>query len=641
MSPDADQSIYKKWLSKFNGNLFDRVPFGHLVILPNQLIISMNTLILEWLGKEESDILHKKRFSDLISMGGRIFYETHHRPLEKMQGYISELNYTLIGKDKQRIPVLINTQQEKDTSGDVLFTQFFIFDISERKEYEKELIAAKKKAEAATEAKDRFISTISHEIRTPLHGIMGTTDLLIKNESANNKEELLKVLQFSTQNLLELINDILDFTKGEADKVSLREQPFNLKDTVGNLVHTLKSKARGKGLEIRAEIDSTIPDLVIGDAIKLSQILNNLLGNAIKFTMEGQVNVIVRIEKQHTKFVQLYFEVADSGVGIPPEKLEEIFTPFIQLKNDLTAKSGGTGLGLTISRRLIKLFGSKLLLKSELGKGSSFYFSLALKIASKEEIRNLQILVPDTAKIPLDGIKVLMVEDNATNIYIASLYFNKWKIDFDIAENGKIAVEMVQKKSYDLVLMDLRMPVMDGYEASKAIRNLPDSTIAQLPIIALTASIFSTIQERVTNAGISGLMSKPFKPEELYQMLQKHQNKKMPDTPVFQIDYLFNYFDKDAAAVMEFIEIIVVDFSEIRTNLLDAIKTDDLKRYKEEQHKTITTLKLLKAGRLEDLLRQGAERLAQKSASSEDAVFLDIDKEFKALLSDLKIIKFY
>lgn len=635
MSQDADQSVYKKWLSKFNGNLFDRVPFGHLVILPNQLIISVNSKILEWLGVEAEVILHKKKFSDLISMGGRIFYETHHRPLEKIQGYISELNYTLIGKGKRRIPVLINTQQEKDASGEVLFTQFFIFDISERKEYEKELIAAKKNAEAAAEAKDRFISTISHEIRTPLHGIMGTTDLLIKNESANNKEELLKVLQFSTQSLLELINDVLDFTKGEADKVRLHEQPFNLKDTVGNLVHTLKSKAREKGLEITAEIDTTIPDLVIGDAVKLSQVLNNLIGNAIKFTVEGIVKVIVRIEKRQEKSVHLYFEVADSGVGIPPEKLEEIFTPFAQLKDELTAKSGGTGLGLTISRRLVKLFGGKLLLKSEVGKGSTFYFSMDIKVASAKEIQNLQVLVPELEKAPLDQLKVLMAEDNATNIYIASLYFNKWKLDFDTAENGKIAVNMVQKKPYDLVLMDLRMPVMDGYEASKVIRNLSDATISQLPIIALTASTFSTIQDRVRKAGISGLMSKPFKPKELYQLLEKYQNNKMSASPVFQIDYLINYFDKDTAAVMEFIEIILVDFSEIRLNLLEAIQSLNLERYKEERHKTITTLKLLKAARLQDLLAQGGERLAQESVSNKDTVFQDLANEFDALLEQL------
>lgn len=635
MSQDADQSVYKKWLSKFNGNLFDRVPFGHLVILPNQLIISVNSKILEWLGVEASVVLNKKRFSDLISMGGKIFYETHHRPLEKIQGYISELNYTLIGKDKQRIPVLINTQQEKNDAGEVLFTQFFIFDISERKEYEKELIAAKKNAESAAEAKDRFISTISHEIRTPLHGIMGTTDLLIKNESANNKEELLKVLQFSTQSLLELINDVLDFTKGEADKVRLHEQPFNLKDTVGNLVHTLKSKAREKGLEIITEIDTAIPDLVIGDAVKLSQVLNNLIGNAIKFTIKGVIKVIVRIERLQEKRVQLYFEVADSGVGIPPEKLEEIFTPFAQLKDELTAKSGGTGLGLTISRRLVKLFGSKLLLKSEVGKGSTFYFSMEIKIASEEEIENLQVLAPDIAKTPLDQLKVLMVEDNATNTYIASLYFKKWKLDFDTAENGKIAIAMLQKKTYDLVLMDLRMPVMDGYETSKAIRNLSDATISKVPIIALTASTFSTIQDRVRKAGISGLMSKPFKPKELYQLLQNYQNDKMSTTPVFQIDYLINYFDKDTTAVLEFIEIILIDFSEIRANIIEAIQSLDLERYKEERHKTITTLKLLKATRLQALLTQGGERLSQESVSNRDRVFQDLVNEFDALLEQL------
>lgn len=640
MNQESDQSIYKKWLSESDGNLFDRVPFGHLVILPNQTIISINQLILQWLGVDESTILHKKRFADLISVGGRIFYETHHRPLEKIQGYINEINYTLLGKNKKRIPVLINTQQEKDAAGEVLFTQFFIFDISERKNYEQELINEKKNAESAAEAKDRFISTISHEIRTPLHGIMGTTDILLQKDATTNKEELLKVLQFSTQSLLELINDILDFTKGEADKVKLHQQPFNLKDTVGNLIHTLRSKAREKGLEIESNIDQSIPNLVIGDAIKLSQVINNLVGNAIKFTNKGLVKVIVRLEKQAKNKIHLYFEVADSGVGIPEEKLEAIFTPFTQLKNELTAKAGGTGLGLTISKRLVQLFGGQLLIKSTVGKGSTFYFDIDFKIPSDKEISNLSILSTAEQRAPLENIKVLMVEDNATNIYIASLYFNKWKLDFDIAENGKIGLEMVQKTPYDLVLMDLRMPVMDGYEASKAIRNLSDPKIAQLPIYALTASTFSTIQEKARKAGITGLMSKPFKPNELHKIMKEHQAKKQQMVESFQIDYLYEYFDKDADAVLEFIEVIIVDFEEIKHTIFKAIQTKDLKGYKDEKHKTITTLKLLKASQLQDLLRQGEAHLAIATSSSKDDLFQDLSKAFDVLLADLKKVTF-
>lgn len=643
------RNAYLEWCATNTDDLYENPPFGYLVVDANQLIFEINERVLHWLGFDKAEIVEKKRFQEIISLGGKIFYETHHKPLELMQGYINEFSYTLRGKGVIRVPVLINTKQIRDRDGKLLFTQYFIFNITERKKYEQELLVAKKKAEDASATKDRFISTISHEIRTPLHGIIGTADLLLRNNVNPEQRKLLEVLQFSTQNLLELINNVLDFTKGAANQIQLENRPFILKDFMRRLVEALQGRANEKGLAIELEIDENIPNYLVSDVLKLGQVLNNLLGNAIKFTEKGRIRLILKLVQLKKELVHIELAVKDTGKGISDTKLATIFQPFAQILDKTSETRSGTGLGLTISQRLVTLLGGKLKVTSLVGKGSTFYFDLHLRQAT--DIQQAELLERKSTKVEskLTGIKVLLAEDNATNIYIATLYFKRWDLDFDIAKNGQQALEMVQLKKYDLVLMDLQMPVLNGYEACKAVRSLPEKIYQQIPIIALTAFTSESIQEKIKSVGMNAMISKPFQPELLHQLIKKYgkilptksiakkANTAMNSTsPSFDLNYLHNYFDNDLEAVKEFIEIVLEDFSTIKNDLTQAINNNDLAAYKDARHKTLTALELLKANKLQGLLIEGRTLLATGDSQPSHSTFKELDSAFSNFLVDLQ-----
>lgn len=391
----------------------------------------------------------------------------------------------------------------------------------EREKYEQELILAKKQAEEASQAKAQFLSTMSHEIRTPMNAVLGITHILLQDNPRPDQAQSLQILRFSGENLLALINDILDFSKIEAGKIEFEEADFDVRELVNGISQSLRLRAEEKGVSLHVNLDNSIPKIVIGDSTRLSQILTNLVGNAIKFTEKGRVDITLNVENITSDSISLYFAVKDTGIGIPEDRLQEIFDSFSQASAETTRKYGGTGLGLAITKRLLELQNSKINVKSTLSEGSDFYFSLKFKIFKNASDHNEKVKTLFHSKVSFEslaGHKVLLVEDNAVNVIIAQKFLSKWELDVDHVENGKEAISKFKTTHYDLILMDLQMPVMDGYEASKAIRSLDK----EIPIIALTASVMQEIQDKVENIGMNAFVSKPLNPNELYLQISKY-----------------------------------------------------------------------------------------------------------------------
>jgi signal transduction histidine kinase/CheY-like chemotaxis protein/ligand-binding sensor domain-containing protein len=387
----------------------------------------------------------------------------------------------------------------------------------------KQLVIAKEQAERSSRAKADFLSTMSHEIRTPMHGVIGMIDLLMMEKPTENQLEKLNILRFSAENLLMLINDILDFNKIDSGNLELEKAVFNLKETVTNLKLGFEPAAQQKKLRLESDVDNSIPNRLTGDRTRLAQILNNLVGNAIKFTEEGAVSIKVETISKTDKKVRVGFSVRDTGIGIPADKTGHIFEIFNQASSDTTRKYGGSGLGLAITKKLLQMMDSHIVLKTELGFGSEFSFEIDFEIAEKTDSKENENGTKKIATLKdelqsfksLKGTKVLLVEDNIINVKVATQLLQKWDIEVDVAMDGEKAVEMHQAEQYHLVLMDLHLPGMDGFDATKAIRKSdPD-----IPIVALTAAAVEEEKQKAFAAGMNDFIVKPFKLQDLYQKI--------------------------------------------------------------------------------------------------------------------------
>lgn len=388
----------------------------------------------------------------------------------------------------------------------------------------RELRIAKEQAEKSMKAKETFLSTMSHEIRTPMNAVIAMTHFLLEEDPRPNQKENLNTLKFSAENLLVLINDILDFSKIDAGKVEFEEVPFNLKMLTHDLLHAFQSTAQEKKLELKSQFDKNLPNNIVGDPVRLNQILTNLISNGIKFTKKGFVELSLRKISEDENTLQIEFSVSDSGIGIPQDKFDLIFESFEQASKDTTRKFGGTGLGLTITKRLLELQGSKIQLESKLGEGSKFYFQLKFRKDISEKHKNPNT-IEKSKENSLKGTRVLIVEDNNVNQLIATKFLEKWGASVSIAENGLEGVEMVKNNQYDVVLMDLQMPEMDGFEATRNIRKMKGSYYEELPILALTAAAMVEVREQVLSAGMNDYISKPFNPNELFSKINRHLAK--------------------------------------------------------------------------------------------------------------------
>tara|TARA_R110002072_G_scaffold166964_14_gene320384 strand:- start:2722 stop:4713 length:1992 start_codon:yes stop_codon:yes gene_type:complete len=396
-------------------------------------------------------------------------------------------------------------------------------DITQQKIVQAELVDAKQKAEAAADAKTDFLSNMSHEIRTPMNAILGFTDILFKEQNLSPiGTDNLKLIKYSADNLLVIINDILDFSKIESGKVTLERINFKPQKVLDNLLSTLKMKAEEKGIKLTGEIDSDVPSSLIGDPYRINQIFINLTNNAIKFTDHGEAIIRIKLASKSEGKARLFFSVTDTGIGIPEDKMGSIFESFTQAQTDTTRLFGGTGLGLPITKRLIEMLGGEIKVKSTPKVGSEFYFELDFDLA-EEQTDNANTALPEPSAIKdLKGAKILVAEDNAVNQMLIKQILGLWNVDLKIVGNGRLAAEAAATGEHELILMDLSMPEMTGYEATAAIRALDDEIIKNIPIVALTADVFQETKDRVMSSGFNNYVTKPFKSDVLYNTILMH-----------------------------------------------------------------------------------------------------------------------
>lgn len=389
---------------------------------------------------------------------------------------------------------------------------------------ENELKKSKELAEEGLKTKSEFLSSMSHEIRTPMNGIIGFTDLMLQDETNLEKVEKLELVKYSATNLLKIINEILDFSKIEAGKMHFESAAFNLCEQVQDFVKLQEITHQQKDIKFILVLAQDIPAFITGDKFRLNQIILNLVSNAVKFTEKGHIKITVYPIEQTESNVTLNFEIEDTGIGIAPNKLQTIFESFTQETQSTTRQYGGTGLGLSITKQMIELQGGSISAKSIQGVGSTFTISIPFRVSTYEEIFNIPKKIQPTTKSyrHLKGHKILLVEDNILNQKLAEHIFKKWDITYKIANNGMRAIKMLEKEEFACILMDLHMPVINGIDATKIIRNVNSDVINhQTPIIALTADAFEETRVLTSEAGMNYFLSKPFSQDSLLEALLK------------------------------------------------------------------------------------------------------------------------
>ena len=396
------------------------------------------------------------------------------------------------------------------------FIKVRILDITDLKVAEFELIKSKERAEVASKAKSRFLSNMSHELRTPLNGIIGASNLLMLEEYSTTQKPYLDILKHASEHMMALVNDILETSKIEAGKMQLKPELMNLADFCKKIDARYAHLPLNDKTSYHSIIDPALQIEVLADETRLQQVLDNLLSNAVKFTPEGSITFSCRCFERSGNTVTILFEVTDTGIGIPADRHADIFESFTQLDEDSTRKYGGTGLGLSISKKLVKLFGSELRVESESGTGSRFYFSIDLNIHQPENLSSREEQPENLFHLhSLSGIKLLIAEDNEVNMIVASRFLNKWGIEVEAAVNGREAVEKFRKGHYDLLLLDLEMPIMDGTNALSEIRKINKT----IPAVAFTAAVYDNMYSDLRSKGFDDFIHKPFRPQELYQKI--------------------------------------------------------------------------------------------------------------------------
>lgn len=501
-------------------DLYNNAPCGYHSLDKDGYFIAINQTELNWIGYRREEVIGKLRFTDVLDDASA---ETVKRrfPQFKKNGELREVRLNMISKEGFILPVSLSAIAIYNEQDEYVSSRSTVFDVSEQEKIEDELRDAKRLADQSAHVKEQFLANMSHEIRTPINAVIGFTNLLQKTSLTAEQEHFVHLVQSASESLLTIINDILDISKIEAGMLRIEKSPFSLRGLCSSLETMFHHKVREKRLSLSIFIQENIPDTLTGDAVRLTQILVNLISNAIKFTQEGGISIVIIPIKETESNVRLRFSVKDSGIGIPTDKLDSIFDRFEQGETNTTRKYGGTGLGLSIVKNLIHLQHGNISVKSEAGSGTEFLFELEYEILpmtdSQKDGRHFELT--ESGNGLFEGVKILAVEDNQMNQLLMKHTFQGWNLNFELAENGQQAIDKLQRDKYDLVLLDIQMPVMDGYIAAKTIRHELKSNI---PIIAMTAHAMAGEREKCLSHGMNDYISKPIQEKELLGLIKKY-----------------------------------------------------------------------------------------------------------------------
>jgi len=546
-------------------------------------------------GKHFFDFINPKQLKGVK----RLFKESTNLP------YNSNIEFKFLCADGKYKYLEFNSINLKHKDGiDALILD--CRDISGRKKDQEELIKAQK-------TKEQFLANMSHEIRTPVNGIAGMVNLLTNTMQSKEQSKYLNAIKHSADNLKVIINDILDYSVIESGKVSLEKIGFDVDYQIKSVIDSLELQASEKKLKINYKVLKSDFTVLLGDPVRLSQILINLINNAIKFTSEGEISVTLSCERGKGNMAIAKFEVKDTGIGISENKLDHIFDTFKQADESITRKYGGTGLGLAISKQLVELQNGSISVKSEVNKGTSFYFTIPYEIGSEIDLihkpRDGKNGSAKLNKSKFAGLKILLVEDNDINRLYASTILKKWDCICDEAVNGEIALELLRKNDYDLVLMDVHMPVMDGLEATRIIRKSFVPPKKDIPIIAFTANAIKGEKEDYMEIGMNGYISKPFIPDELHSLISKFYNPNIEvnNAPTFTSPFAnLNYLKTISDGNKEFLQDIVLTFiaqtPPLLTEMEEAVIATNWKLVGDLAHKIKPNLTLLGINQLSDLI---------------------------------------
>jgi len=484
-------------------------------ITEEQKIIYVNDAVCKIYGYNREEILQFPSFLNIVAEDEKSRLTERLRQRIKGEREQSSGETRIVRKDGKIIDIEY-TVRNIEVDGHIQMLSI-IRDVTFKKQREEELRKEKERAESAEIARrvgEQFLANMSHEIRTPMNAILGFTGLVLKTPLTAEQQQYIGAIKLSGDNLLVIINDILDFSRMRSGKVHIDHKAFSLSQIVSTCTELMLPKANEKRIQLSAHIDKNVPDDLIGDPTRLNQVLLNLTANAIKFTSEGEVTITVKLLSETHNEVELELMVQDTGIGIPKDKLATIFEAFMQANNDTARRYGGTGLGLAIVKQLAELQGGSVSLLSEEGKGSRFYFRIKYEKGAPSKVNNTA--TASESKKASKSLNVLLAEDNTMNQLLAQKVFTGWGWNIDVVENGMDAIKKLCNKDFDVILMDIHMPGMDGYETTQQIRNTLPTPKSNIPIIAMTAHLTADEEEKCYKTGMNGYILKPFDEETLH-----------------------------------------------------------------------------------------------------------------------------